>query len=149
MRHDGGPDRKSSCSTSEMFHWFRRRVSLLLHIEGRSSLSSVTLRQNSLLHVELKVIVDGEHIIKATYTLEGYGPLVFACFEVMSAENASIHASHLPNTQTIIRHRSGSNPTAPQQLAYAKLCVEPGLKYFLAKFTEEFRGSVAAFKAAQ
>ena len=34
-------------------------------------------------------------------------------------------------------------------LAYAKQCVEPGLKYFHTKFTEELSGSVAAFRTAR
>ena len=54
------------------------------------------------LQVELAILMDvGEHFVKATYSLEGDGPLVFSCFEVLSAVNASIHAAHLPNTQHV------------------------------------------------
>ena len=103
------------------------------------------------LQVELAILMDvGEHFVKATYSLEGDGPLVFSCFEVLSAVNASIHAAHLPNTQAVIHRLTGGNTAAAQEcLTYAWQCVEPGLKYFQTKFTEELKGTVAAFKAAR
>ena len=84
--------------------------------------------KNVLLQVELAVVVDvGEHFVKATYSMEGGGLLVFLCFEVLSAVNASIHASHLPNTQAIIRHLTGSNTTSAQHmLAYAQAVCRTG-----------------------
>ena len=109
----------------------------------------------SCLQVELAVVIDvGEHFVKATYSLEGDGPLVFSCFEVLSAVNASIHAAHMPNTQAVVQRLiratgRGSTISAQQWLMYAKKCVEPGLNYFQKKFTDELSGSVAAFKAAR
>ena len=48
-------------------------------------------QKSALLQVELAVIVDtGEHFVKATYTLEGNGLLVYTCFEILSGLNAAI-----------------------------------------------------------
>ena len=64
-------------------------------------------QNKSRLQVELAVVIDvGEQFVKATYSLEGDGPLVFTCFEVLSAVDASIHTSHLPNTSAVIEHLS-------------------------------------------
>ena len=103
------------------------------------------------LHVELAVVIDvGEHFVRATYSLEGDGALVFSCYETLSTIEAFIQTSHLPNTQAIIRRLSAGNTTSAQQLLqYAKECVEPGLTYFHHKFTEELSASVGAFKSAR
>ena len=104
-----------------------------------------------LLQIELAVVVDvGEQFVKATYSLEGDGPLVFSSFEILSTLNASIHAAHLPNTQAVIHTIARSNSAAAQQLmVYAKKCVEPGLKYYQDRFAGELSCVVAAFKAAR
>ena len=82
----------------------------------------------SRLQVELAIVIDvGEHFVKAIYSLEGDGPLVFSCFEVLSTVNASIHAAHTPNTQAVIQRLSGtagSTISSQQWLTYAKKCVE-------------------------
>ena len=103
------------------------------------------------LQVELAAVVDaGEAFVKATYNLEGDGPLVFRCFEILSTLTASIQVAHYPNVQAIARTLSAGSPVIHQQwLDYAKDCVKPGLQYFLEKFLGELSGSVAAFKAAR
>jgi hypothetical protein len=110
-------------------------------------------QKKSRFQVKLAVVIDvGEQFVKATYSLEGDGPLVFTCFEVLSAVDASIHTSHLPNTSAVIEHLSTIPRIAissQQWLAYARKCVEPGLNYFHKKFTDELSGTVAAFKAAR
>ena len=78
--------------------------------------------------------------------------MFFSCFEVLSAVDAAIHASHKPNTLAVIEHLSGvpgSSISSQQWLAYANRCVEPGLSYYKKKFTDELSGTVAAFKAAR
>ena len=101
--------------------------------------------------VELAAVVDaGEAFVRATYTLEGDGPLAFKCFEVLSTLTAGIQVGHYPNVQAIIQTLAGGSPTQLQQWSdYAKACITPGLQYFLEKFSQELRGSVAAFKAAR
>ena len=109
-------------------------------------------QKKSRLMAELAVVIDvGEHFVKATYSLEGDGALVFTCFEVLSTVDASIHAGHLPNTSAVIESRAttpGITISSQQWLAYARKCVEPGVNYFKKKFTDELAGTVAAFKAA-
>ena len=67
----------------------------------------------------------------------------------MSTLNADIQVGHYPNVQAIAQELSGRTPALLQQwVDYAKACVRPGLQYSLDKFTQELRGTVAAFKAA-
>ena len=110
-------------------------------------------QKKSHLQVELAVVIDvGKQFVKATYSLEGDGPLVFTCFEVLTAVDASIHTGHLPNTSAVIQHLSrnfGNTISSQQWLAYARRCIEPGLNYFQKKFSDELSASVAAFRAAR
>ena len=58
------------------------------------------LTKNACLEVELAATTEvGEHFVKATYSLEGDGPRVLTCFEVLSAVKVSIQVAHIPNTQ--------------------------------------------------
>ena len=43
----------------------------------------------------------GEHFLKATYFLEGDGPLIFSCYEKLSAVNQACEAAHYPNVHSI------------------------------------------------
>ena len=103
------------------------------------------------LQIELAAVVDaGEAFVKATYNLEGDGPLVLRCYEILSTLTAGIQVGHYPNVQAIAQMLSEGSPVIVQQwVGYAKTCVKPGLQYFLNKFSEELRSSVAAFKAAR
>ena len=105
----------------------------------------------SFIQVELAAVVDaGEAFVKATYNLEGDGPLVLKCFEVLSNLTAGIQVGHYPNVLAIVQSLSAGSPEVLQQwVDYAKNCVRPGLQYFLDKFSQELRGSVAAFKTAR
>ena len=102
-------------------------------------------------HIELAAIVDaGEAFVKATYNLEGDGPLVLRCYEILSTLTASIQVGHYSNVQAVARTLSGGSPVTLQQwVEYANTCIKPGLQYFLDKFSQELSGSVAAFKAAR
>ena len=92
--------------------------------------------------IELAAIVDGgEPFVKATYKLEGDGPLVLHCYEVLNTVATSIQISHYPNVHGIAQVLSkGSQAHFQQWVDYAKGCVEPGLQYFLDKFSNELRG---------
>ena len=51
--------------------------------------------------VDLAVYVDaGEGFVKATYLLEGDGPLVFDCYEIIAGVRSAIQVSHWPNTKS-------------------------------------------------
>ena len=73
---------------------------------------------------ELAVVIDiGEHFVKATYNMEGDGPLIFSCFEILSTVHAAVISAHLPNTNAVIRQLSASSPASiPQWMMYARSC---------------------------
>jgi len=55
-------------------------------------------QKEALLKAELAVVVDfGVHFVQTTYLLEGDGPLVFCCYEVISALTAAVNLAHYPN----------------------------------------------------
>ena len=69
--------------------------------------------------------------MKATYNLEGDGPLVFTCFEIVDALSASIRVAHAPNVEAIAQVLSQGVPSVKQQLVdHAKRCAQPGFDYF-------------------
>jgi len=93
-------------------------------------------QKKALLKAELAVVVDfGVHFVQTTYLLEGDGPLVFRCYEAISALTAAINLAHYPNLNAIARELSGGNPVTQQQFeAYGKSCVEPAIQYYREKF---------------
>lgn len=106
--------------------------------------------KNRKLRIELAVIIDvGEAFVKATYRLEGDGPLVFTAYEEISTLQAAISAMHYPNTNAIAR-KLASNSTQLQQLIdYAKACAKPAYDYFSAKFGNDLKEIVTVFKYAR
>ena len=106
-------------------------------------------QQCTYLQLELAAIVDcGEKFVKATYELEGDGPLALQCYEVISILNASIHTSHFPNL-TAVAEKIGPASRVQQFIHYEKLCVTPGLDYYITNFGNDLNESVSTFKAAQ
>jgi hypothetical protein len=94
----------------------------------------------SYLQLELAAVVDcGERFVKATYDLEGDGPLVLRCYEVLSILNASIHTAHFPNVTAVAEKLVGGGSAArvQQYIHYGKSCVKPGLDYFVSKFGDD------------
>ena len=71
--------------------------------------------------------------MKATYELEGDGPLVLRCYEVISILQASTHTAHFPNL-TAVAEKIGPSSRVQQYILYGMLCVTPGLDYFTTKF---------------
>ena len=103
------------------------------------------------IQIELATIVDaGEAFVKATFNLEGDGPLVLRFYEILSTLTASIQVGHYLNVQAVARTLSGgSSVTLHQWVEYANTCIKPGLQYFLDKFSQELSGNIAVFKAAR
>ena len=55
------------------------------------------------LKLELAVTIDvGEHFVKATYFLEGDGPLVFSCYEKLKAVAEACQAPYFPNVHAVV-----------------------------------------------
>lgn len=104
------------------------------------------------LKLELAVAIDvGEHFVKATYYLEGDGPLVFSCYEKLQAAAEASQAPHFANVRAVAAaianaDRSQSSATLEQR---ALACVQPAIQWFLRKFNVDLIEAVAAFKAAK
>ena len=104
------------------------------------------------LKLELAATIDvGEHFVKATYFLEGDGPLVFACYEKLSAVSQLCQAPCFLNVRAIATEISEEDPcqnvTALERSA--KACVEPAITWFLRKFNVDLYDVVVVFKAAR
>ena len=100
---------------------------------------------------ELAVVIDGgEAFVKATYKLEGDGPLALSAFEEIRKLYTVIVAPHFPNTTAVARQASNGNQSNEQQLvASASLSVQPGFEYFKSKFDNELSPIVKVFKATR
>ena len=105
----------------------------------------------SQLMVKLAITIDaGEPFIKATYFLEGDGPLVFSCYERIQALRVSVSTAYYPNTSAVINKVAHGNPVLHQQFRdYAEQCVKPGHDYFESKFQGDLKQAVQLFKAAR
>lgn len=97
--------------------------------------------KNALLKVELAAVVDGgESLVKATYKLEGDGPLALSAYELVNTILVPIRVSYFPNVDAIARQLCPANPTGHQQwVAYALQCLQPGFDY-LTRFCHYFDG---------
>ena len=110
----------------------------------------LTHRRLMNLKLELAATIDvGEHFVKATYFLEGDGPLVFACYEKLSTVSQLCQATCFLNVCAIAAAISEEDPcqnvTALERSA--KACVEPAITWFLRKFNVDLYDVVVAFKA--
>ena len=103
------------------------------------------------LQLELAAVIDvGIHFVKATYDLEGDGPLVLSCYEIIERVRLAVQSAHYPNVDAIARNLCSGNPLLQQQYrAYAVSCLEPGISYFNTAFQCKLQAPMAAFKAAR
>ena len=92
------------------------------------------------LDIELAAMIDaGKHFVQATYYLEGDGPLVFACYERLSALAHAIAIDSYPNTEAKARQHAGRNMALYNQLvAQGKACINPGFRFYQQKFSVQF-----------
>ena len=73
--------------------------------------------KRSTLELETSVIVDaGAPLVKATYRLEGDGPLALHCFEVLNTVTLSIQHAYYPITTAIAQKLAAGNHQSFQQL---------------------------------
>ena len=102
------------------------------------------------LKIELAAVVDwGEAFVKATYNVEGDGPLVFTCYEVIQAVVISIQVANIPNVQAVVRDILTNLTTQTRLITHAKQCIQPGIEYFNQQFNTSLKIPLMAFKAAQ
>ena len=88
-------------------------------------------------------------LVKATYNLEGDGPLTLTCFETIQEIKSSLQVVNIPNVQAIARSISPSTVVQQQLIAYVKISVEPALNYFKQQLTSSLKTPLAAFKASR
>lgn len=104
------------------------------------------------LKLELAALIDvGEVFVKATYVLEGDGPLVLSCFETLQGVCNACQNVHLPNVHAvavaIVDADPAQNVAALEQ--EAKRSVQPAIEWFLRKFNVELHDTLSTFKAAR
>ena len=85
------------------------------------------------LQLELAAVVDiGELFVKATYYLEGDGPLVFSCYERLQTVAEACRAPHFPNVRAvssaIVTENRMEQAAALEQRA--KTTVNPTIQWF-------------------
>ena len=79
-------------------------------------------QQRPYLMVELAVTVDAAMpFVKATYYLEGDGPLPLSCYETISGLNVAARQAHYPNLQPVARQVSEGDAQLEQQLTQSHL----------------------------
>ena len=104
------------------------------------------------LQLEPASIVDwGEHFVKATYTLEGDGPLCLRCYEVIDAIYVAIASAHVPNVEAVAKKLATEirGIHESQMLQYAQKAIQPGLDYFKSQMEGTLKDALSAFKAAR
>ena len=88
--------------------------------------------------------------VRATYLLEGDGPLALGAYERLMTLFQAISAEHYPNVDAVAKKLANGDTRHEQQLvAYAKSCVSSAYAYFRTKFERDLQPTVLAFKAAQ
>ena len=116
-------------------------------------LSFFTDDKKDKLQVELAGVIDyGEEFVKATYKLEGDGPLVFTCYEIINALQIAIKRieTHAPNTKAVIKSISKGSHTVKERLRqHARNCMHPGVAYFNRQLSSSLQMPLEAFKAAR
>lgn len=107
--------------------------------------------QSRKLKMELAVTIDVmEPFVKATYVLEGDGPLAFVAYERLTTLFTVIASEHYPNVNTAAKNLSSGDSRHEHQLvAYAKSYVVPVFTDFKSKFENNLQPAVLAFKAAR
>ena len=112
-------------------------------------LQLLLLTNSNNLQIELAAVVDaGEPFVKATYKLEGDGPLALECYEILGVVKAAIQVNHLPNTTAIAKKIASTGQTEQFWMDYAKRCTQPAFDYFHSKFDVDVPPAVNAFKSA-
>ena len=90
-----------------------------------------------------------EPFVKATYKLEGDGPLSLA-YQKISILFASVSTQHYPNVAAVAKAEAKGNASHEQQLLdCSKACVQPAYDYFYLKFNNDLKPVLDVFKAAR
>ena len=91
-----------------------------------------------------------EPFAKATYKLEGDGPLSLEACQQLSILFASVSTQHYPNVAAVAKAEANGNASHEQLLFdYSKACVQPAYDYFYLNFNNDLKSVLDAFKAAR
>ena len=102
------------------------------------------------LKLELAAIIDwGEVFVKATYNLEGDGPLSFTAYEVVQTVIAAVREAHTPNTEAVIRSITTQSTAQQRHRSYARGCMQPALDYFQELLDSSLKEQILVFKAVR
>ena len=89
-------------------------------------------------------------IVKASYRLEGDGPLIFQAYEEIVTVKAAIHRVHYPSLLAVTQQIVNGDSNLQHRLhIYATDCLRLGLQYFKTKFGSDLSSPVSVFKAAR
>lgn len=120
---------------------------------SRRKLADVLLQSPVQLKVEMAAVMELENFVKATYTLEGDGSLVFIAYEKLQQLKAFIEVGNFPTLTTKVQELFPLDPVQQQQWYGHGLrqCLLPAFEYFLGTMANDVTvsRSVALFKAAQ
>ena len=106
--------------------------------------------QKERLQLKIAIVVDaGEPLVKATYNLEGDGPLALTAYKILQEVSTAVGNKHYPNTDAVIRHITDDPLAATHLRQEAHACARPATNYFLQKFNVEHYDTVRAFRAAR
>ena len=110
-------------------------------------------KKKSKLKMELAIVIDyGQNFLKATYDLEGDGPLILRCFEIIDTLCIAIKSldSRSPNAEAVANKLSRGSITYKKNLIeYARACLQPGIVYFNRQLESSLKISLQAFKAGR
>ncbi len=103
------------------------------------------------LKMEIAITVDAmEAFVKATYKLEGDGPIALVAYQQISLLYSHVSLEHFPNVNAVARSLANGNSTHERQLIdYAKAACVPAYANFKEKFDNDLRPIVLAFKSAR
>ena len=119
---------------------------------SQQELLAILTNAEKLKHLKLELASEidlGEVFVKATYNLEGDGPLAFTCYEEVQRVVAAIRGAHTPNTEAVVRDISTQNSVQQPLRVYAKKCVQPALDNFQHQLDSSLKVPMSAFKAVQ
>lgn len=119
---------------------------------SRPKLLAILADQEKLkcLKLELAAVIDwGEVFVKATYNLEGDGPLSFTAYEEVNTVATAIRVAHTPNTEAVIRSISTQSSVQQRHRSYARSCMQPALNYFQNLLDSSLKEQISVFKAVR
>ena len=106
--------------------------------------------EKKLLQVELAATIDaGMPFVKATFNLEGDGPLVLNCYDTISALNMAARQAYYPSLDGITAHIAANPHEESDLLQHANTCIQPGIAYYFQQVSTSMKASLEAFKAAR